>query len=502
MSVPTGGRSATTREEFLARRDLSLDLVRTGCLLFVVLAHVCFVALRTTPDGGMENWTPPQQLPFFATGSWFFQPMPLFFVVGGYVSLTAWRSAQRRGEDGFAFFRVRLLRFAGPAAGFFGILGVILGITLLAGVPRSLTDAAAFGVGTPLWFMGAYLLCQAALPLLSRAHATRPFLTAGLLLAGAVIVDLVRLSVGIDAIGLLNYLFVWPFAQQVGFFLADGWLTPGPATEHRRFALRRRHLLAGAALTFVLVGVIATLAPYGGDMLQNQIPPTLPLALIGLAHALIFAAVRPQLAGFMQHRVPQAVAFVVGSRGMTLYLWHGVFVIGIAALFFFTAPLLPQAPSAGWWLSRSLVFATVLGLVWLLSLGVGRFERAPDRDRLPPTTGTAVRLRIAVAGVLAVIPAFVTTIPAGEGRLRGLDTMLIMVGAVLVLLAIGLARWPRIGRRGGPEEIRTRRGSGSAADPATPPDRRRADSTHRAARPSGAATDPPPRTTTAPDPAG
>lgn len=417
------------RDAVLARRDLTLDLVRVACLLLVVAAHVCFVALRQTPTGAMENWTPPQDLPFFAPGTWFVQPMPLFFVVGGCVSYLAWQSAQRRGEDGFAFFRTRLVRFAQPAAALFVILSVVFGTAVLFGAPRSLADAASYGVGTPIWFMGAYLLCQALIPPLAAVHRAHPVVPLVVLAVAAVAVDLVRMATGIDTIGLLNYLFAWPFAQQLGFWLAD----------HRLDRFRRWQLLVAWAVAMALTGTMASLATYGPDMLQNQIPPTAPLVTMAIGHTCLFVLVRPGLRRLVQHKAVLGIVALIGSRAMTIYLWHAVLVIGIAALFFFV-PGMPQAPSVAWWLTRLPVFLVVLGLVVAISVPLVRLERGPEPGSLPATTGVGVKALIVLAGVLAVFPAFRTTVPAGAGKLEGLNFDLLLVGAAMLVASLVLVR--------------------------------------------------------------
>lgn len=408
-------------------RDLTLDLMRVICLLVVVAAHVTFVALRPGPDGAPQNFLPMQELPFFAELAWFAQPMPLFFVIGGFASLTGWRSAQRRGEDGWSFFRTRLIRLAWPAAGFLLIITTAVWIPMLFGVPRALGDAALHGIGLPLWFIGAYLLCQAAVPLLAEAHRRHPWRTMGVLLAGAVITDTVRLITGEPMVGLPNYLFIWPLIQQLGFFLADGFFDPGPPVGPRRFTLHRWHLLVGGLVCLALVGVLGTLLPYGGDMLQNQIPPTLPLIMIALGHTMLLRLLRPQLTQLMDQRWAQAAVFAVGSRAMTLYLWHVPFVVAIAALVFFV-PGLPQPAGAGWWWTRPLVFLLVLALVFAVSLGVARWERGPSPARLRPMDSPAARGRLILAGLLAVALPYATVITS-------LDTWVILLGTVAMVLA-------------------------------------------------------------------
>lgn len=442
------------RAAVLAKRDLTLDLVRVVCLLTVVAAHVCFVALRRTPDGGIQNWTPPQEWAFFPVGTWFIQPMPLFFVIGGCVGSLAWRSAERRGEDAFGFFRLRLLRFAQPAAALFVVLGVVFGGAVLLGVPVDLADAASYGVGTPIWFVGAYLLCQAMVPAMVAAHRRHPLLALGLLAGGAVLVDVVRAVVGVPAIGLLNYLFVWPFAQQVGIWLTEGPLalgrpadgTRGDDAGDRRVTPPGRVLLLVWAAAMAVTAVVASVDPAGPDMLQNQIPPTVPLLSMTVAHTAGYLFLRPWLRRVCTHRVVLGVLALVGGRAMTIYLWHAAFVIGIAAALFFL-PGMPQAPSPVWWLLRVPVYVVVLGLVLLLSIPMVRLERGPDPAGLPTSGRAGIRLLIVVAGVLTVIPAFLTTIPGEGERLRGLDLELLLAGAGMLVAALVLLRvGPRAGR--------------------------------------------------------
>ncbi len=422
-------------EQAARSRDLSLDLVRVICLLGVVMAHVCFVAIRSTPDGGMQNWTPPQELWFFAAGTWVIQPMPLFFVIGGCVGALAWRKAERRGQDAWCFARVRLIRFAQPAAGLFVLLGLGFGVCVLAGMPLDLAHSAAFGIGNPIWFMGAYLLCQTMLPLMVRAHRARPVLTLVVLAGAAVVVDLIRIWSGVDAVGLANYLFVWPFAQQLGIALAEGhWALN---RERITAARTRPWLVLGWLAATVVTGLGASMAPYGADLLRNQIPPTAPILSLALAHTCLFLLVRPLLLKLVRRRWVQAIMLLIGTRAMTIYLWHVVVVIGIAALFFFI-PGLPQAPSPGWWLSRIPVFLVAVAAVCVISVPLSRLERvaAPTTD----TDSSGSRVVTVLAGMLAVAPAFLTTVPNGEGGAIGLNLWTLLGSAVVLVAAVVLLR--------------------------------------------------------------
>ena len=306
------------RQRLLAGRDLSVDLVRVCCVLLVVVLHSLMLGLTVGPDGAIGWRNVVQAEPWFAIGSWFGQLMPLFFVVGGFASWQGWRSTVRKGGGGAEFFRARLLRLGTPAAVWFLIVGAIVWIAAGVGLPA---DLLAKGLGLPLWFLAAYLVCQAAVPLMIRLHTTHPIATFAVLLAAVIAVDAIRGATGVQTIGLLNLLFVWPLVQQIGFLLADGTIA----------RLGRPALLGIAVLAFGTVGVLGSSGLYSPDMLNNLNPPTLPLVLIGVGQTALFVLVKPALDALMRTRPAQAFVGIAGPRLMTVYLWHLLLVIAVAA---------------------------------------------------------------------------------------------------------------------------------------------------------------------------
>src|SRR5690348_12637865 len=116
--MPQPKASATARSDAaaidLSKRDLTLDLARVFCVLLVVVIHLLFVGVDTHARSGIALVRPLEAQSWFPIASWFGQIMPLFFVVGGFASMTAWRSLQRRGGDGPDFVRTRVLRLAQP----------------------------------------------------------------------------------------------------------------------------------------------------------------------------------------------------------------------------------------------------------------------------------------------------------------------------------------------------------------------------------------------------
>ena len=270
----------------------------------------------------------------------------------------------------------------------------------------------------PLWFLAAYLICQAAVPLLIRLHTTRPAATFATLLAAVIAVDALRGATGIDAVGLLNLLFVWPLVQQIGFLYADGTIG----------RLGRPALLGIAAAAFAVVGVLGSSGPYSPDMLDDLNPPTLPLVLIGVGQTALFVLAKPALDALMARRPAQAFVAVAGSRLMTVYLWHLLLVIAVAGTVLIAPTVVPAVGTTAWWLARIPGDLSVLVLLFVLSLGLARFERGPKRVGSVPSVPVLV-----IAGVLAAVPPF-------WAMQFGLDLAGFIWGAVALVAAVLLAR--------------------------------------------------------------
>ena len=406
-----------------AGRELSVDLVRVCCVLTVVVLHSLMVGLGIDTAGHVSQVNPVQAQPWFPVASWFGQIMPVFFVLGGFASLKSWRSVQRRGGSAADFYRARLLRLASPALAWYLIVGGLLWAAVALGFPFALGDLLAGGLGMPLWFLAAYLITQAPVPGLARAHDVAPLRTVGLLLTASLVVDLARFASGITAIGLLNLVFVWALVQQLGFFFADGSL-------HR---IPRRLLPVIAVAAFAAVGLLGLTGRYSPDMLTNLNPPTVPLVLIGVGQTALFLLLQPALDRLMGTRPAQAVVLFLSTRLMTIYLWHLLFVILVAALVLVAPGFIPGTGTAGWWWARIPGDAVVLGALLLASFGLARFERGPARTGPAPSAPL-----LALAAVLAIAPPFF----AMQFRL---DLLGFAWGAAMLGAAVLIARG-RVGR--------------------------------------------------------
>ena len=432
-------------------RDLTLDLVRVACVVLVVFAHILFSGVGRNPDGSILIERTVEAQTWFDVASWIADIMPLFFVVGGFAAAAGWRSAQKRGQSESEFVRVRLARLARPALPLFVFFSVALGATRMLGIDPSLVDTVAIGVGSPLWFLAAYMLAQALAPRMMALHARYGRRVLAVLLGCALAVDLVRFllvrdvfgvhslapdryGVGEELFGIPNVLFVWLFCQQVGFFLFDGWF--------RR--LRAWQLLAlMAAGTAVAVGLVPVIG-YSWNMLANQWPPTVPMALMAIVQAAGLTLLHRPLTALTRVRAVQAAMLLIGSRLMTVYLWHLPMVMVLIGIELLLPVPLPHPGGPVWWWTRVPFLLLVLAAVWLLSLPLARFEKVPPLT--PVRSGAATPLGVAL---FIVAPLAITA--------YGLDFPLALLGAVCTALALWLT--------GG----FARRGAAPAVDPAGRP---------------------------------
>ena len=412
--------SATTPSSIdISKRDLTLDIARVFCVLLVVVIHMLMVGVGFDAAGALAISKPLEDQGWFDAATWVGQIMPLFFVVGGFASLTAWRSLVRRGGTATDYVRNRVLRLAQPALPLFVFYIAVIGGARLVGVPKDLLDVVVVGAGLPLWFLAAYTLCQAFVPIMARLHARAPVLTVVGLLGAVVLVDAIRFGTHGYWIGNVNLLFVWLLVQQIGFWYADGWFGARPAWQ----------LLSIAAAAYALLAVITFAGPYDTDMLAMLNPPTLCLVLLGLAQACILCLIRPALARLMNTRPARAGVFLVGSRLMTIYLWHLPLIIALSGLALLIPGASPAPGSPAWWWSRPLFYVVVLLALFALSFLVARWE-APREVGVTPPRG------------IVVLSVALTFIPAYCVLQWGLDLPFAVMGAAFFGAAVLLlGRW-------------------------------------------------------------
>ncbi|HWS50218.1 MAG TPA: acyltransferase [Microbacterium sp.] len=420
MTIVQAPQIAAPKGRARALRDTGIDFIRALCVVGVVLLHAIMVGV-TVVDGSPVFENASDGAWWITPVSWALQVMPLFFIIGGFSGLIAYRRARGRGGDAIGFVAGRMHRLLRPALFTVGIVGALLGVLAVIGVPAELVEIAGFRYGQPLWFLGVFLLCQALLPLLAAAHERAPLLTIGAFALASVAVDVLRAVSGIDGLGFLNLGFVWITLQQLGFFFADG----------RIDALSRRIRITVAAGAFALLLCAFATGVYSPDLIANINPPTAAMLLVGVVHIALVSLHRDRIERFS--RRPRAVAFTafVTRRTMTIYLWHMPVLLamaGLSAVIAITTGLaLPPLGSVEWWLGRPLWLILALGVTAVVAMAFTRFETTPA----PAAAGSARRMTLAAfIGLSAVLMLLVF----------GTSVLTAAIAVVLILGSLRLAR--------------------------------------------------------------
>ena len=381
-----------------AGRDRVLDLTKSFALLVVVVAHALAWDVSTGAPASILDLRPA-----LAWVTWLLQVLPLFFAAGAVSNLASWD----RMCDARRFWRRRVSRLSTPA-----VLYALVWATVL--LPLALVFEPVEMVGRYLaqllWFLGVYGAAVVAVPLTAR-WAARPVLALAVWLGVIVAVDLVRWQVA-PLFGWVNMLLVWAWLHQLGYSL--------PALRARAPAT----LVTGGLVAFGLAVAVAALGPYSTSMvstaadprLSNLSPPTVVLALYGLAQVLLLAALWPALHRLMQWRPAWVGVAVFGSRAVDVYLWH-IPLVGVVIATAWVTALGPAPLSAGWWALHVTVAALVVPLAWWLA---------------GPTGRAASRL----AGWAATRAG-----PAPPGRCGVLAASLIVSVSIMGLSQTGLATW-------------------------------------------------------------
>ncbi|QPZ37677.1 acyltransferase family protein [Paramicrobacterium chengjingii] len=408
-------------------RDAGIDLVRAVCLAIVVALHSLMVGVSLGSNGPVfENAAEGHA--WFIPVSFFVQVMPLFFIVGGFSTRLAYRSARSRGTGAAGFVAGRVQRLLGPAIVMIAVVGVSLLTMTIAGIPADMVAEAGFRISQPLWFLGVYLGIQALAPAMITAHERAPRITLALLALSVIGVDVAAATTGIGGIALLNLGFVWLLVQQLGFWLADGQIDS--------LSVRARAAIGIGALVS-LIAVIAV-GIYPANMYAALNPPSAALILLGIAQLAALSLARPWLRRVAERELVRDVASWINARSMTIYLWHMPLLIALAAIGLVGAmngvlPL-PDPGTGAWWATRPIWIALAFVATALVSQFAGRWER---RAMPTPTASTRRAVIASIAGVLSAVVLLVS----------GITVVTAIMSVLLMRVALATAANPPLGGR-------------------------------------------------------
>ncbi|OBG68927.1 MULTISPECIES: acyltransferase [unclassified Mycobacterium] len=376
-----------------ADRDRVLDVIRITSLIGVVLGHtVMAISIIKNHVLIWDNLLTTSAV--FQAATWLLQIMPLFFFAGAAACLSSWSAGTNWGD----WLMKRCTRLFRPVFYYLAFWVVVLTV-LYRALPQHIYEPVA-GVSTQLlWFLGAYVLVLAAMPVLYRITTAGRLAAAVACVYGTIaVIDAIRLH--------------WPAMMPLGYLNLAVWLIPAMfGIAYRRRLLTGRAALAVAATAFAVDVALVAWGPYqismvgtGDHRLSNTSPPSLLLAGHAIVLSALAIAAAPAIARWAWRPRVWWWTAIGNSGAMTLYLWHMPVLLGAHLVFDYLG--CPRYPGARDFLAVSLAqLLIVIGAMAVLFVALRPLENnpLPGWDGAPTVTGpgrgAAVGSLLCVAGV-------------------------------------------------------------------------------------------------------
>ena len=400
-------------------RDRAIDVVRIVSLVGVVVGHTIMATSIVRDD--VFIWSNLLTVsPVFQALTWIFQIMPLFFFAGVAASIDSWTPGTSWGN----WLMRRCTRLYRPVFYYLAFWWVALAVLSVV-LPEHVYEPVA-GISIQLlWFLGAYVMVLAAVPLLARITTTGRLVVAVVgAYACVAVVDAVRINVeGFSALGYLNMMV---------------WLIPGMfGVAYRRRLLGGRAALALGVAMLALNVALMTVGPYELSLvgietqqLKNMTPPSLLLAGHAIMMCAFVIAAMPAIARWAQRPRVWWLAAIGNSGAMTLYLWHIPPLLAMHLVFDYLGYPRFDPATPGFVVLSVVQLVIMAALVALVFVTLRPLENNP----LPLWDGALVAgpgVRSAAVGALLCIAGAATLASVGWGLK---DQGLYCVAAMLVAL--------------------------------------------------------------------
>lgn len=391
-------------------RERSVDAFRAFAILTVVVGHWLAFAL-SVEDGRLvgrnllEIWAVAPWL------TWYFQVMPVFFIVGGYAGAASWGNREP-DMTAAAWIGLRLWRLLVPSLLLLASATAVAVVASATGDPGPTFDLALSVVGLPLWFLAVYVVVVACTPWLVAAEQ-RWGSGVPLALAGLVVVaDVLGNHVQVPLVGWSTFASFWLAAFAAGVCWRQGSLPTGPRVGVGLAVLGGTALALLVAFGPYPVSMLAA----AGERVQNNGPPSVALMALATTQLGLLLLLRPVVDRWSHHPVIWKGVVAVNLTAMSIYLWHMVAGLGASALFW-AAGLVEAAPtlSTSWWLLRPLWYVTCALLLWGLVRVVRGVEwrRPVLGERRAPGPVLGVGVLLCSAGMVQLTVTGLSSGPVG-----------------------------------------------------------------------------------------
>lgn len=398
-------------------RDRAIDVIRITALVGVVIGHTVMATSIIRNDVFYwENLLTTSVV--FQALTWVFQIMPLFFFAGVAASVSS-----HGGPWGGRLLK-RCTRLYRPVFYYLAFWAVALMVANLV-LPVHVYEPLA-GISIQLlWFLGAYVLVLAAVPLLIRINSMGRLVVAVTTLYATVAI--------VDAIRVHDPSWNW-----LGYANLTVWLVPGMFGVAYRYRLLTTSSAAVLGVSMLAVNLaLVRFGPYEpslvgieGQQLKNMAPPSLLLAGHAIMMCAFAIAAAPGISRWARRPRVWWLTAVGNSGAMTLYLWHIPALLGVHLAFDLVG--LPRYPGQPHFLALSIVQLVVMAvLVAALFVALRPLENNP----LPYWDGGTVSdpgVRSAAVGALLCVAGAATLASVGWGmKDLGLYCVALMLGALV-----------------------------------------------------------------------
>lgn len=403
-----------------ATRDRAIDVIRIVSLVGVVVGHT-IMATSTLRDGVFIWSNLLTASPVFQALTWIFQIMPLFFFAGVAASIESWTPGTSWGN----WLMRRCTRLYRPVFYYLAFWWIALAV-LSTVLPEHVYEPVA-GISIQLlWFLGAYVLVLAAVPLLARITTTGRLVGAVVgVYAFVAVIDAIRINAdGLSALGYLNMIV---------------WVVPGLfGVAYRRWLLTGHAALTIGVVMFAVNIGLLMFGPYELSLvgiesqhLKNMTPPSLLLAGHAIMMCAFAIAAAPAIARWARRPRVWWLTAIGNSGAMTLYLWHLPPLLAMHLVFDYLG--YPRFdPSAPGFIALSVVQLLIMGAVVALAFVT---LRPLENNPLPLWDGGFVPQRgprSAATGALLCVAGAATLASVGWGlKDQGLYCVVVMLIALV-----------------------------------------------------------------------
>lgn len=399
-----------------AGRDRYIDFLRVAAIGLVVVGHwLMAVVWMEGGDVRISHLLAEAEWTHYLT--WLLQPMPVFFIVGGFANAISWAAATAKGHSYSTWLQGRTARLLRPTMMFAGIWAIVAVVLVGLGIDPELLSTGTQVVAVPLWFLAVYVGVVAIAPIMIGLDRQFGWLIPAGLLVAAGLVDWMGHARAVPVVGWTNFLFVWLAVHQLG-------------VRWQRKALPQGTGGATALAAGGLFGLVSltVLGPYPVSMVgvpgaewTNNLPPTIGLLVLAVFQLGMILTFREPVARWLERRSVWAAVILGNARIMTIYLWHMTAMVGVLGLGIWSGGFGFNIEAVGpaWWWSRP-VWIALLSVPLIALIAVfGKFEQnrtAHQVSALPVVLGVLAVIwgfaALALGGFVTADPATVAVMPA------------------------------------------------------------------------------------------